>query len=51
MHKGAGMRSNLLKDFTAMKEFVVSKLLSTPSPKENKVPLIFYDSKKELQEK
>ena len=39
MLKGAGIRSNLSKDFTAMKEFGVSKFLSTPSPEENKVSL------------
>ena len=39
MLKGAGIRSNLSKDVTAMKEFGVSKFLSTPSPEENKVSL------------
>ena len=39
MHKGAGIRGNLSKDFTDMKEFGASKFLSTPSPGENKVPL------------
>ena len=39
MHKGVGVRNNLSKDFAAMKEFGVSKFLSTPSPEENKVSL------------
>ena len=40
MNKGARIGSNLSKDFTAVKGFGVSILLSTPSLKENKMPLI-----------